>query len=1555
MTALFAAAKAGHVVIAERLIAAGSEVDLVSESGRSSSRRERLFGSHGVTSALPSTHRHIGSDTGHGGLPDRMTPLQIAAAFNRTEMTALLLAAGAAPDTATLDDGTALSIAAHAAHVEIVRLLLAAGADPLVQTSRGERPLRLIALKQHENAKRTSDALARYALNREFLVYGDLSLKRESLAAIALLLAGAERAAYEQQSVDRYMLSEDQSRVWTADSGEGVDSATKRTGLFQAAYFGRTADVEWQLTMLGATAFIDEKDEDSGLTPLSAAVQHGHTAVVKQLLAAGAAVNAADLFDNTTPLYVAARHGRLQLVALLLAHGADVSAATIQGRTPLSVAAARGHSRVVRVLLDAKADVNAQTSLSATPLFAAAMRGHATVVQVLLDFTTQACLVDLSEWKSGKTALFIAAENGHSAIVEMLLEAGADPDAIEARTHTSPLHIAAENDHVTVVRYLIKAGADVDRERIVDRTTALFIAAQNGHAVVVDALIAAGARVDKFATVDRRTALYAAAWAGHYDVVQIILAANPPPDVNRADTWSKAPALFAAAERGNTLTVAHLVAAAGVLVDHPRKTDGATPLLAAAREGNAEVCRLLIDAGADPNRVRSRKNKSDASENNASPLWIAADGGHTAIVEMLIAAGALADFVVETGATPLLAAAARGHTKIVKLLLAHSVDCEAALRSNFGAKTALGVAVQDGHLHVVELLLAHGCNVGGATVFSHSTPPALIVAAQNGFVAIVRALLIVDGISIPSQITRAVDGTTALHRAAGAGHIDTVLLLLENLQFHAGEDSQRDQNLQFHAGEDPQRDRNDVSARRRVAKLVSVQSANGSTALLLAAAGGHTAIASALITCGASVDLRGNDGSSPLYVAAHNGHTAIVELLLTAGAVYNDVLNRLLDAGESADKAGIAALNPLASAAEAGHVEIVRKLIAAGADVHRVSKHHVFTSSTPLISAVNGAGSTVIIVELLLNAGASVNTTLENGVSPLALAVARRKHAVVDLLLRCNAATDAADSDIGETPVMIAARLGDHRSIELLLNAGADVGIARSDGFTALLIAVSQGHTTVIKALLDYGVHVGERYFDDFTALHFAALSANPLVVAQLLELRAPIDATTTDGRTPLVALQNAMRADALLEGGQGYAAADALRQDETAQQHATRVVQREQLGRARSETEAMLISARRRAFLARQLRKPAIRFVGVTFFVFIAISMLIELFTYIWNRLVQCHDARRRAREKEEAAKFRRASQFHAVVAAAIHAARNAERAASISVMALSGDIQKTSARKRREREEELEQYGKLRAKLEATTKAHVEREREREAQRMKDVAELEEMRLILVSHDRREQRRRAVLQLDYNRQQQTQEELYEQAQRERARGALLAAELSAMRVVEEAREEKNRLRKERRARNAKRRTEGRRDSFSSTSSSETRIISSTSSDDDVESSDYRMDTQGPTSGEEQEGGYFDDFIVDLDFLDEDSPPRNRNLDMNTSLTSENLDLHFSEASVVESVGDIAMRSGAVTTSATPTPPNSPKGEADNFHQPRQTLRAFAIAQCVTPALPSFPYHCSS
>lgn len=105
----------------------------------------------------------------------------------------------------------------------------------------------------------------------------------------------------------------------------------------------------------------------------------------------------------------------------------------------------------------------------------------------------------------------------------------------------------------------------------------------------------------------------------------------------------------------------------------------------------------------------------------------------------------------------------------------------------------------------------------------------------------------------------------------------------------------------------------------------------------------------------------------------------------------------------------------------------------------------------------------------------------------------------------------------GWTPLMLAAFRNEPVIVDLLLDAGADPGLADARGRTAIVIASQGGCTACIARIVTAGGAVDARWgAQRSSALHDAVLMQDVGTVAALLEAGAEVDAEDGYGATPL-------------------------------------------------------------------------------------------------------------------------------------------------------------------------------------------------------------------------------------------------------------------------------------------------------------------------------------------------------------------------------------------------------------------------------------------------------
>ena len=490
----------------------------------------------------------------------------------------------------------------------------------------------------------------RPALGAAVLVAGTLILPSPAGAAGDLPLIEAVKAG-DAALVDTLIEQ-------GANAGAAAPDGT--TALHWAA---RAAAVDLVERLLAAGAD-PEPANRYGVTPLALAAESGEPAVVDALLTAGADPNTATPEDESV-LMLAARTGRVPVVDLLLAAGAAVDATeSWRGQTALMWAAAENNAGAVERLLAAGADVEARSNGGLTPLLFAVREGQIDSARTLLAGgaevsagvnNTTASTGSYTPAATGHTSpLALAIVNAHYELAAVLIEAGADPNAYDARG--SVLHALAwirrpgsgrppaqtgEVDSLDLAQALLERGADpnarIDWEEIpfhvdlgivkpppnisVGRNfisfvgaTPFYLAAKHADVDLMKLLVAYGA--DPLRPTDQGvTPLMAAAGLGFWDG-ESPGPLNGTPDRVRLEavqmTLALGNELHAVSDFGDTTLDGDGV---DLLLRHPlnllemdaqrdrgdMRWGGCTALHGAAMMGSNLIVQYLIDQGADIN------------------------------------------------------------------------------------------------------------------------------------------------------------------------------------------------------------------------------------------------------------------------------------------------------------------------------------------------------------------------------------------------------------------------------------------------------------------------------------------------------------------------------------------------------------------------------------------------------------------------------------------------------------------------------------------------------------------------------------------------------------------------------------------------------------------------------------------------------------------------------------------------------------------------------------------------------------------------------------------
>lgn len=191
------------------------------------------------------------------------------------------------------------------------------------------------------------------------------------------------------------------------------------------------------------------------------------------------------------------------------------------------------------------------------------------------------------------------------------------------------------------------------------------------------------------------TALHWAVDLGWLEVVKRLLA-HPRVDPDRATRLGDTPLIRASSFCAGD---ARVVEALVFHTERPANLDavnhaGHTALLLACHVGAADIVRLLLAAGADPDR---------ADNLGSTPLLWAAYKGHLEVVCLLLAAHAKVNLPDFEGDTPIIVACSEGHASVLHALL-QNPDLDPN-HENYAGLTAYICACNESHFDCVNLLL----------------------------------------------------------------------------------------------------------------------------------------------------------------------------------------------------------------------------------------------------------------------------------------------------------------------------------------------------------------------------------------------------------------------------------------------------------------------------------------------------------------------------------------------------------------------------------------------------------------------------------------------------------------------------------------------------------------------------------------------------------------------------------------------------------------------------------------------------------------------------------
>ena len=1040
------------------------------------------------------------------------TPLTLAARHGHDNVVHALLSDFQCPVDARGQNGyTALHYSCRYGHVDIVRTLIKHKANFNDRTDSGDTPLTLAARNKHDNIVH---ALSDY--NCEIFA-------RAKYAYTALLHSSCERGYLH---IVKTLLNEHKANI-------NLDART-----------------------------------DSGDTPLTLAARNKHDNVVHALSNYNCEVYAKDKDAYTALLHSSCERGYLHIVKTLLNEHKDdinLNARTDSGDTPLTLAARNKHDNVVHALSNYNCEVYAKDKDAYTALLhSSCERGYLHIVKTLLNEHKDDINLN-ARTDSGDTPLTLAARNKHDNVVHALSNYNCEVYAKDKDAYTALLHLSCERGYVDIVRAILKTNRNYINAKGQDGYTALHYSCRYGHLDIVRTLVMNNYSHKNFwfrlyskADVNARTdsgdtPLTLAAINKHDNVVHALSDYNC--EVYAKDKDAYTALLHLSCERGYVDIVRTVLKRHKADVN-ARTDSGDTPLTLAAKNRHYDIVHVLSDYNCE---LQCHTNDKDEY---TALLLLSCKRGYVQIVRKTIETNS-ADINARTESfdTPLIIAARYGHNKVVHALLSDS-QCLFDVKGQDGY-TAFHFSCRYGHADIVRTLVKHEANVNARTD-SCDTP--LTLAARYGHNNVVHALL------SDSQClfdVKGKDGYTALHFSCRYGHADIVRTLVKHeANVNARTDScdtpltlaarfvhdnvvhaLSDYNCEVYA-----KDKDAYTALlhsscergylRIVKTLLNEHKDNinlnaiadsGHTPLTLAAINKHDDVVYVLSDYNCEVYAKGKDAYTVLlhlscergyvyivrtilktYMADVNARTDSGDTSLTLAAIHghDNVVHALLSDSrflvDSKDKNGF---NALHYSCRFGHVDIVKILVKNKANLNARTD----SGDTPLtLSAINKHDD---LVHALSDYNCEVYAKDKDAYTALLHLSCKRGYVrIVRTILKTNSVDINARTNIGDTPLSLAAKHGDNNVVLVLLSdSQCLVDTKGQDGYTALHYSCRYGHVYIVKILVMKKANFNARTDSGDTPLTLAAINKHDNVVHALSKYNCEVYAKDKDAYTALL------------------------------------------------------------------------------------------------------------------------------------------------------------------------------------------------------------------------------------------------------------------------------------------------------------------------------------------------------------------------------------------------------------------------------------------------------
>ncbi len=536
--------------------------------------------------------------------------------------------------------------------------------------------------------------------------------------------------------------------------------------------------------------------------------------------------------------------GQVDLVKILLDKGADPNFNNKEGWTPLMECAKTGTLEIAQLLIEKGAKVNEKDQYGRTALWIARNQKFPKLEQLLADHG--ALMQDPDAGTISSEEISFTDEFGHSALLDSISQYQPNPNQGQPVDLSVKTGVSVTKGSINGQSFAVKNHSGSEHGLQNGSISGSVYASNNCANLILAVQTKNVPRIKELLDVVDLNCVH------HTEDSEANDEIGPTVYIRSPKT-----ALVAAARVGD-VEIGRLLLEAHANIEWYGQGDE-SPLMAAAAMGHLSFVRLLVENGASI-------HKRHTSTESPKPLLFTSTKGHTpTYLEYLMSGIQLHPFIPGQG-TAITAARRNGQDKVVKYLerqggksstkgtdidIEYDSEVDLSNENNHlvnpdikveGCQKLL-IAVKRNKIQVVKELLT---TINPDCTYQGDGEPRspLVAAARNGFLEIGKMIVGAGG-SVEYHYR---GDESPLMAAAKYGHLDFVKFLVEQ--------------------------------GAKINKKVS----GGGTALLVAAGKGHTEVVAYLIEKGAEVNAAVRGDGTPLIVAVKGNHYETAKVLLQNGA-----------------------------------------------------------------------------------------------------------------------------------------------------------------------------------------------------------------------------------------------------------------------------------------------------------------------------------------------------------------------------------------------------------------------------------------------------------------------------------------------------------------------------------------------------------------------------------------------------------------------------------------------------------------------------------------------